>query len=88
MERIAPAIDAAAELSNLVDMRDKVVFMPGGYGGIGESVAWALALAGARVTVAGRHAEKARRLAGALAGYGLAADGVALDVDGGITASQ
>ena len=81
MERIAPAIDAAAELSNFFDMRDKVVFMPGGYGGIGESVAWALALAGARVTVAGRHAEKARRLAGALAGHGLAADGVALDVE-------
>ena len=81
MERIAPAINAAAALSNVFDVRDKIVFMPGGYGGIGEAVAWAPALAGAHVTVAGRHPEKARRLAGALAGHGLAADGVALDVE-------
>ena len=81
METITPAIDAPAELSNLFDMRDKVVFMPGGYGGIGEAVAWALALAGARVVVAGRNEEKAQRLAGALVEHGLCADGVVLDVE-------
>ena len=81
MNPITPAIDAPAELSNLFDMRDKIVFMPGGYGGIGEAVAWALALAGAHVTVAGRSAEKAQRLAGALSDRGLSADGVALDAE-------
>ena len=81
MDPITPAIDAPAELSNLFGMRDKIVFMPGGYGGIGESVAWALALAGAHVTVAGRSAGKAQRLAGALGDHGLSADGVALDAE-------
>lgn len=81
MDRITPTIDFAAELTDLFDMRDKVVFMPGGYGGIGEAVAWALALAGAHVTVAGRDAEKAQTLASALVEHGLAADGIALDVE-------
>ena len=81
MDRITPAIDAPAELSHLFDVRDKVVFMPGGYGGIGEAVAWELALAGAHVTVAGRSAEKAQRLAGTLSDHGLAAEGVALDAE-------
>ena len=81
MEPITPAIDAPAELSNLFHMRDRVVFMPGGYGGIGEAVAWALALAGAHIAVAGRSAEKARRLAGALSAHGLSAEGVALDAE-------
>ena len=81
MERITPTVDAAAELSNLFDLRDKVVLVPGGYGGIGEAVAWALALAGARVTVAGRDAEKARSLARTLVEHGFAADGAALDAE-------
>ena len=52
MDRITHTIDFAAELTDLFDMRNKVVFMPGGYGGIGEAIAWALALAGAHVTLA------------------------------------
>ena len=64
MDRITPTIDFAAELTDLFDMRNKVVFMPGGYGGIGEAIAWALALAGAHVTIAGRDAGKAQTLAG------------------------
>ncbi|MDE0034593.1 MAG: SDR family oxidoreductase [Deltaproteobacteria bacterium] len=81
MERITPTIDFATELTNLFDMRDKVVFMPGGYGGIGEAIAWALALAGARVTVAGRDTGKAEGLALALTKHGLATDGIPLDVE-------
>ena len=81
MDRITPTIDFAAELKDLFDMRHKVVFMPGGYGGIGEAIAWALALAGAHVTVAGRNAEQAQALAGALVAQGLAADGMALEVE-------
>ncbi len=81
MERITPTIDFTTELTNLFDMRDKVVFVPGGYGGIGEAIAWALALAGAYVTVAGRDAAKARGLASSLTEHGLAADGIPLDVE-------
>ena len=81
MEQITRAFDAVAELSDLFNMRDKVVFIPGGYGGIGEAVAWAAALAGAHVTVAGRRAEKAEKLAGALVEKGFSADGVVLDVE-------
>ena len=81
MDSITPAIDTPAELANLFDVRDKVAFVPGGYGGIGEAVAWALALAGAHVTVAGRSEGKALRLAGALVEHGLAADGMAVDVE-------
>ena len=81
MDRITPTIDFAAELTDLFDMRDKVVFIPGGYGGIGEAIAWALALAGAHVTLAGRDAGKAQELAATLAEHGLKADGIALDVD-------
>ena len=81
MDPITPAIDAPAKLSNIFCMHEKIVFMPGGYGGIGESVAWALALAGAHVTVAGRSAEKGERLAGALVEHGLSADAVVMDVE-------
>ena len=81
MNRIAPVLDPATELSALFDMRNKVVLMPGGYGGIGEAIAWGLALAGAHVTVAGRQADRAQALAGALARHELAADGVAMDVE-------
>lgn len=81
MDRITPTIDFATELTKLFDMRDKVVFVPGGYGGIGEAIAWALALAGAHVTVAGRDAGKAGQLASALTKHGLAADGIPLNVE-------
>ena len=81
MERITPTTDFAAELTDLFDMQDKVVFIPGGYGGIGEAIAWALALAGAHVTIAGRDAGKAQTLAGALVEHGLSADGIVLDVE-------
>ena len=76
-----PAIDVPAELANLFDVRDKVALIPGGYGGIGEAVAWALALGGAHVTVGGRSAEKAQRLAVALSDHGLSAEGIALDAE-------
>ena len=81
MDRITPTIDFATELTDIFDMRDKVVFMPGGYGGIGEAIAWALALAGAHVIVAGRDAGKAKGLAAALSERGLAADGIAMDIE-------
>ena len=53
-ERIAPVIDFRNELTDLFDMKDKVVYLPGGYGGIGEACAWALCLHGAKVAISGR----------------------------------
>ena len=53
--------------------------MPGGYGGIGEAITWALALAGAKVAVSGRDPRKAEALAGTLAASGHSALGVAMD---------
>jgi gluconate 5-dehydrogenase len=47
-------------LTGLFDLTGRVAYVPGGYGGIGEAVAWGLALAGAQVAVSGRSAEKAQ----------------------------
>ena len=55
-------------------LRDKVAFVPGGYGGIGEAVCKALAQAGAKVIVAGRDLSKASRLARRIRGIALELD--------------
>lgn len=81
MESITPAIDFPTELSALFDLKGKVAFLPGGYGGIGEAIAWGLALRGATVVVAGRNEVKADHLAANLREAGLAAQGMALDVE-------
>ena len=57
-DRITPTIDFDSELSCLFDVADKVVFLPGGYGGLGEAIAWGLAQRGARVVISGRNLEK------------------------------
>ncbi len=79
MNRITPAIQFEAELGGLFDVKDKVAYLPGGYGGLGEAIAWGLALAGAKVVVAGRSEEKAEALAAALREKGLEAAGLAMD---------
>ncbi len=81
MDRISPIVDWKADLSGLFRMDRKVVFMPGGYGGIGEAVAWALALAGALIVVAGRDGEKADQFAQALRDAGHKADGMEVDCE-------
>ena len=58
---ITPQIDFSTALSGLFDLRGKTAYVPGGYGGIGEAIAWGLAMAGARVAVSGR--DEARALA-------------------------
>lgn len=55
-------------------LRNKVAFVPGGYGGIGEAVCKALAQAGAKVIVAGRDLSKASRLARRIRGVALELD--------------
>ena len=79
MTDASTAPDYARRLAGLFDLRGRVAYVAGGYGGIGEAIAWGLALAGARVAIAGRSAEKAERLAGALREAGHDAIGVAMD---------
>lgn len=76
---IAPRIDFRQALAGQFSLQDKVAFVPGGYGGIGEAAAWALALAGAKVAVAGRDAGKAQALAAQLRDAGHEALGLAMD---------
>jgi gluconate 5-dehydrogenase len=80
MDRIAPDIDFKTELADLFDLSGKVAYVPGGYGGIGEAIAWGLALRGARVMVAGRDPGKALTLAGAIVDAGYEAAGLGVDV--------
>jgi NAD(P)-dependent dehydrogenase (short-subunit alcohol dehydrogenase family) len=76
---ITPRIDFKSELAGLFRMEGQVMFIPGGYGGIGEAVAWGAALAGATVVIAGRDAAKGAALAGALTEAGFPADSLAMD---------
>jgi len=71
--------DYARLLAGRSRLDGRVAFVPGGYGGIGEAIAWGLALAGAKVAVAGRSEGKAEALAGALRTAGHDAAGVAMD---------
>ena len=64
---------------NPFSVQGKKAFVPGGYGGIGEAIAQALAEAGAAVTVAGRSAAKAEALARKLSAAGHIAHGLAMD---------
>jgi gluconate 5-dehydrogenase len=76
---ITPRIDFTRELAGFHDLRGQAAFVPGGYGGIGEAIAWALAMAGASVMIAGRSAANAEKLAALLRAAGHAAQGVAMD---------
>jgi NAD(P)-dependent dehydrogenase (short-subunit alcohol dehydrogenase family) len=77
-EPVAPRIDAA-ELSTLFDLKGKIAYIAGGYGGIGEACAWALAQRGARVAISGRDTGKAEKLAAELQAAGHEAFGLAMD---------
>ena len=76
---ITPRIDFAAALGGLFDLAGKTVYLPGGYGGIGEAAAWALAQRGAKVAISGRDGGRAEQLAAALRGAGHQAFGLAMD---------
>jgi NAD(P)-dependent dehydrogenase (short-subunit alcohol dehydrogenase family) len=66
-------------LAGLFDLRGRAACVTGGYGGIGEAIVWGLALAGARVAISGRSAEKAEALAASLRDAGHDAVGLAMD---------
>ncbi len=80
LERIAPEIDFKAELSGLSDLTGKVAYLPGGYGGIGEAIAWGMAVSGATVVIGGRRGEKSDALATRINDAGLSASGLSVDV--------
>lgn len=57
-----------------MQLKGKVAFVPGGYGGIGAAVSRALAREGAKVIVAGRNEAKARSLARSIGGRAVQLD--------------
>jgi NAD(P)-dependent dehydrogenase (short-subunit alcohol dehydrogenase family) len=77
--RIAPVLDFSKALSGLFDLSGKVAYVPGGYGGIGEALAWGLAQQGAAVAISGRDRKKAEGLAGEIRRAGHQAIGLAMD---------
>ena len=79
METITPRTDFAKALAGQFDLHGKVALVPGGYGGIGEAIAWGLAMRGAHVVIGGRSPGKAQALAGELAANSLSAGAVAMD---------
>jgi NAD(P)-dependent dehydrogenase (short-subunit alcohol dehydrogenase family) len=79
MSEPSAAPDYARLLASQASLAGRTAFVPGGYGGIGTAIAWGLALAGARVAVAGRSDAKAEALAGSLRAGGHDAIGVAMD---------
>ncbi len=79
MARITPKVDFERELASLFDLTGKIALLPGGYGGIGEAIAWGLAQRGATVVLAGRSKGKAEALARNIRAAGYKASGLALD---------
>ena len=79
MDEITPRIDFEKELGGLFDLHGKTACVSGGYGGLGEAIAWGLAQRGARVAVSGRDAQKAVALARSLNAAGHDAIGLAMD---------
>ena len=79
MNSITPKTDFTRELAGQFDLHGKVALIPGGYGGIGEAIAWGLSMRGAHVVIGGRSIAKAEALTAALSGQGLFASAVAID---------
>ena len=62
MAEITPRIDFQKELSGQFSLKGRTAYVPGGYGGIGEAIAWGLARRGATVVIAGRSGVKPKFL--------------------------
>ena len=76
---ITPVVDFGRALPGLFDLKGKAAFVAGGYGGLGEAIAWGLAQRGARVAIAGRDKSKAETLAGTLSRAGHDVVGITMD---------
>ena len=75
---LTPTIDSA-QIDRLFDIRGQRVFVPGGYGAIGEAIALSMGRMGASVAVAGPRLEKAEALASRIRELGGTAHGIRLD---------
>ena len=75
---LTPKIDPEA-FDRLFDVKGHRVFLPGGYGAIGEAIAMGMARLGAQVVIAGPSEEKATALAGTITSTGGRAEGILLD---------
>ena len=80
MNTVTPTLDVARDLAGLNTLQNKVAWVPGGYGGLGEIISWGLALQGARVVVSGRDEAKARKLSAQISDAGSQALPVPVDV--------
>lgn len=80
VSQITPTLDPQKDLAGLFDLKGQVAFVPGGAGGLGEAIAWALAQAGAAVAIAGRDIGKAEKLADAMSKAGHRASAYSFDV--------
>lgn len=76
---ITPVVDFGRALQGMFDLDGKVAFVAGGYGGLGEAIAWGLAQRGAKIAIAGPDKGKAAALARALVGAKHDAVGIAMD---------
>ena len=79
MDDVTPRIDFPTELAGQFALEGRTAYVPGGYGGIGEAIAWSLAMAGARVAVSGRSEAKAKALATQIQAAGYEALGLEMD---------
>ncbi len=77
-ELLAQKVDLAA-LERLFDLNGVRVFLPGGYGALGEAIAWGFAQRGASVAIAGPSPERAEALAAKLCEAGSTAIGLSLN---------
>ena len=75
---LTPSVEPE-QIDRLFDVRGLRVFLPGGYGAIGEAIALAMARMGAIVAVAGPNRAKAEALAARIAEQGGTAHAVHLD---------
>jgi len=76
---ITPPLDPRTAFAGMDRIADKVVFVPGGSGGLGEAICWGLATIGARVVVGGIDAPSITRLTDAMRAEGHDAQGVTFD---------
>src|SRR5687767_1326598 len=78
---ITPKFEVSQSLTRLFDLSGQVAFIPGGYGGLGEAIAYGLSFQGAHVVIAGRDIAKADALARKVQqASGVDASAVVLDV--------
>ncbi|NRF70861.1 SDR family oxidoreductase [Aquincola sp. S2] len=78
MDTVTPPLDTAS-LRGLFDLRGQSALVAGATGGIGETIAWALAIAGARIVVGARDEAKAAALVDVLRAGGHDASATLID---------